>query len=105
MTAPIPTVAPFVPHCVRCDGTTDLIEGDSAIVCRECVSMLGEIAGNPGIADNRILTALKEKHGDVVTLRRSPDSRGQPTGPHQWVWTPTWPGVDGKPDARDGQWR
>ena len=89
-------IRPFTPRCIRCSGTADLIEGDSAVVCRECVSSLGELAGNPSIADNRILNALKERHGDVVTLRRAPDERAQPTGPLRWDWTPTWPGVDGR---------
>lgn len=88
------TEVAFIPRCVRCAGTEDLIEGDSAIVCKDCVRVLGGIANDPSDSDQRILTELLRRHGDVVALRRSQDVRGKAAVPLRWEWTASWPGVE-----------
>jgi hypothetical protein len=50
--------------------------------------MLGGIAGDPGTAPNRVLEAIRERHGDVVSLIRSDHGL-------RWAWVAQgWPGVE-----------
>jgi uncharacterized Zn ribbon protein len=85
------TATAFVPRCIRCQTTEHLIEGDSAIVCRDCVAMLGSIVAEPASAPRRILNALIERHGDVVSLVRDKPVRGREDGELRWEWTDKWP--------------
>lgn len=80
--------------CQRCTGTDHLVSGDGPLVCRPCVDLLGSIAADPSRADEHILTAVLELHGDVVHLARVPAiARGQTAG-LAWVWPESWPGVE-----------
>jgi len=76
-------------RCHRCRGTRHLIEGDGPTVCLPCVDLLAGIANDPHRADDRILTALLERHGDVVRLERIQDEAGA-TEIH-WAWADRWP--------------
>lgn len=68
-------------HCCRCNGTDDLILGDSPLpVCRGCVELLGGIADDPAQGSERLLATLMELHADVVRLARTASE------PHELVW-------------------
>lgn len=77
-------------RCTRCRGTEHLIGGDGEIVCRPCLSLLGDIARDPVAASPRLLEALQELHSDVVSLLRvAGDEPGL-----EWAWIAQWPGVE-----------
>ena len=83
-----------IDRCVRCSGVEHLIRDDGPVICRPCIDLLGGIAGEPERADNRILTALIRRHGDVVKLSRAPAVRGLPAAPLKWEWIAPWPDVE-----------
>jgi hypothetical protein len=71
-------------RCHRCQGTRYLIEGDGPTVCRLCIDMLAGIAADPYRADHRIVSALLERHGDVLHLERFPIPGGDTE--MRWTW-------------------
>jgi hypothetical protein len=79
------TDARYAVRCHRCNGVEHLIDGDGPLVCRPCIDMLGSIAADPHRADHRIVTALLQRHGDVLSLQRFPVGTGGDTE-MRWTW-------------------
>lgn len=86
-----PRVEVSQPRCHRCRATDHLVKADGEpLVCRPCVDLLGGIAAQPLRSDDRILSALLERHGDVVDLQTVPADR-HAGARLAWVWTEAWP--------------
>lgn len=75
--------------CRLCKMTTAaLIEGDDALVCRDCIKTFVGIVVRPDTVPEAVLTKLSAQHSAVMQLVRLA------TGERMWHWIAGWPGVE-----------